>query len=159
LPKFRFGGIWQKRPIEDTEPRVQQLFDGLYPERDIGSQDLAGAGLCVVMNSLYIILYLVLIVGVPLFLLYFFSNYNWKFQKISKEKKEKAKEKSTKEWRWFGRLLGAILIFASFGAPLPSAFNKFQFLQSELFLVRAITLAVGVLFIYIAGKKPKKDKL
>ena len=34
-------------PIEDTEPRVQQLFDGSYLERDMESQDSAGAGLCV----------------------------------------------------------------------------------------------------------------
>ena len=39
------------RPNEDTEPRVQQLFVGLYLERDIGSQDLAGAGLCVFQAS------------------------------------------------------------------------------------------------------------
>lgn len=39
--------VWRKRPNDDTEPRVQQLVIGLYPERVIGSQDLAGAGLCV----------------------------------------------------------------------------------------------------------------
>ena len=38
---------WQKRPMEDTEPRVQRLFHGLYLERDIGLQSLASAGLCV----------------------------------------------------------------------------------------------------------------
>ena len=37
-----------KRPNEDTEPRVQQLFVGLYIERYIGSQDLAGPGFCVI---------------------------------------------------------------------------------------------------------------
>ena len=36
--------------MEDTEPRVQRLFHGLYPERGAGSQDLAGAGLCVFTN-------------------------------------------------------------------------------------------------------------
>jgi hypothetical protein len=36
-----------QRPIEDTEPRVQQLFYGLYRETGIGSQDLAGAGFSV----------------------------------------------------------------------------------------------------------------
>lgn len=34
-------------PDEDTEPRVQQLFIGPYQETDMGSQDLANAGLCV----------------------------------------------------------------------------------------------------------------
>ena len=36
-----------QRPDEDTEPRVQQLFIGPYRETGMGSQDLAGAGLCV----------------------------------------------------------------------------------------------------------------
>jgi hypothetical protein len=35
------------RPMNDTEPRVQQLIHGLYRETDIGSQDLAGTGFCV----------------------------------------------------------------------------------------------------------------
>jgi hypothetical protein len=39
-----------KRPIVDTEPRVQQLSDGLYRETDMGSQDLASAGLSVYKN-------------------------------------------------------------------------------------------------------------
>jgi integrase len=42
-----FPKVWRKRPNHDTEPRVQQLVIGLYLERDIGSQDLAGAGFCV----------------------------------------------------------------------------------------------------------------
>jgi len=39
-----------QRPDEDTEPRVQQLFIGLYRETDIGAQVLANAGLCVLKN-------------------------------------------------------------------------------------------------------------
>ncbi|MBI3046426.1 MAG: hypothetical protein HYY86_02745 [Candidatus Harrisonbacteria bacterium] len=38
-----------KRPDEDTEPRVQQLFIGPYWETDMGSQDLAGAGFSIYM--------------------------------------------------------------------------------------------------------------
>jgi hypothetical protein len=40
--------------MEETEPRVQQLFHGLYLERGIGSQDLANAGFCVLFISIYI---------------------------------------------------------------------------------------------------------
>lgn len=40
-----------KRPNEDTEPRVQRLFVGLYLETDIGSQDLAGVGFCVYTHA------------------------------------------------------------------------------------------------------------
>lgn len=40
-----------KRPDEDTEPRVQQLFIGPYRETGMGSQDLASAGLSVFMPS------------------------------------------------------------------------------------------------------------
>jgi hypothetical protein len=36
-----------QRPLEDTEPRVQQLFQGPYQETGMGSQDLAGAGFSV----------------------------------------------------------------------------------------------------------------
>jgi len=36
-----------QRPIADTEPRVQQLSDGLYRETGIGLQGLASAGLCI----------------------------------------------------------------------------------------------------------------
>ncbi len=43
---------WLKRPIADTEPRVQQLSDGPYPERGVGPQGLASAGLCVFWNQL-----------------------------------------------------------------------------------------------------------
>ena len=42
-----------KRPLEDTEPCVQQLFQGLYRETDMGSQDLAGVGFCVFHASSY----------------------------------------------------------------------------------------------------------
>jgi len=35
-----------QKPIADTEPRVQQLSDGLYRETGIGPQGLAGTGLC-----------------------------------------------------------------------------------------------------------------
>lgn len=41
-----------KRPMEDTEPHVQQLFHGLYWETNIGSQDLAGVGFCVYILTL-----------------------------------------------------------------------------------------------------------
>src|SRR3990167_7530719 len=41
-----------QRPNEDTEPRVQQLFVGLYPERGIGPKGLANAGLCVIRNNI-----------------------------------------------------------------------------------------------------------
>ncbi len=37
-------------PNDDTEPRVQQLVIGLYIERCIGSQDLAGTGLSVLYD-------------------------------------------------------------------------------------------------------------
>ena len=36
-----------KKLVENTEPRVQQLFNESYPERDMGPQGLAGVGLCV----------------------------------------------------------------------------------------------------------------
>lgn len=39
--------------MEDTEPRVQRLFHGLYRETGIGSQDLAGAGFSVPHASSY----------------------------------------------------------------------------------------------------------
>ena len=38
---------WLKRPLEDTEPRVQRLFQGPYRETGMGLQGLASAGLCV----------------------------------------------------------------------------------------------------------------
>lgn len=36
------------KPNEDTEPRVQRLFVGSYPERGMEPQGSAGAGLSVV---------------------------------------------------------------------------------------------------------------
>jgi len=35
-----------EKPIQDTEPRVQQLLYGSYWETNMWSQDLAGVGLC-----------------------------------------------------------------------------------------------------------------
>jgi hypothetical protein len=43
--KVIYGMI--QSPMNDTEPRVQQLIHGLYWETDIGSQGLAGAGFSV----------------------------------------------------------------------------------------------------------------
>ena len=42
---------WSRDPMTNTEPRVQQLVIGLYFERDIGSQDLASAGLSVFIST------------------------------------------------------------------------------------------------------------
>lgn len=42
---------WQKKPKEDTEPRVQRLFFGSYSERNMGLQNLASAGFCVPKNK------------------------------------------------------------------------------------------------------------
>lgn len=38
--------------MEDTEPRVQRLFHGLYRETGVGPQGLAGAGLCGCMRQI-----------------------------------------------------------------------------------------------------------
>ena len=40
-----------QRPLEDTEPRVQRLFQGPYRETGMGPQGLASAGLCVFINN------------------------------------------------------------------------------------------------------------
>lgn len=51
MPKPKFPLGMARNPLEGTEPRVRQLFQGSYPERDMWPQGLASAGLCVNKNN------------------------------------------------------------------------------------------------------------
>jgi len=51
LPKPAAMRAWQPKPFAGTEPRVQRLCEGSYPERGMEPYGLAGAGLCMFSAS------------------------------------------------------------------------------------------------------------
>lgn len=115
------------------------FFHLFYFERRIGR-------IIKVMGGFVGILMLIGIVVIPLTLVYFGGKYDWRFRRIPEKELQ---EKTRKDWEYFGRLLGFILILSVFGisfAPNTATFVEFPF------WLRGIILLFGAVLIYASKR-------
>lgn len=91
------------------------------------------------------------IVAIPLFILKFLGERNWKFRRIDKNV---LKEKNRQDWKGATRLIGFILILMVFGVSiLPSGetFTDFSI------WFRILIAIIGAVMIAISNKTSEKD--
>jgi uncharacterized membrane protein YobD (UPF0266 family) len=98
------------------------------------------------MFEIIIILFsILLIVFIPLFILYFFSNYDWRFRRIQKGDFE---TKVEQDWRGFGKFLVFLSLIGFFGLQ----FNNVNFTTYPKWLLIALFL-FGLLLMTVKNRK------
>src|SRR4051812_24999273 len=98
------------------------------------------------------ILALLAIVFVPLLLLYFFSNYTWRFKKLTSQELTRKKVADFKMWRLFG----AFVMLASIGASINIFSNVSPFLSSMPLYVRSLIFLFGIAIVFASNYEEKK---